>query len=734
MTSKNLYSKLMKEDLKSRLWAISLIALGCFFLYPVTVEFESGTINSYANYELGLLKYSERIIKWLSFNNGVSAFLIMLVAMICGLSGFSHLNSRSKVDFYHSIPVKREKLYIANYLNGILILALPYAICMALAVCVGISNGIDGMQLWKTALEAYVLSMVYFMLAYTSVVIAVIMTGNLVVAFLGSLVFNFYIPIMTGLIQGYFGIFYKTYVWSSNAEIIERMVRTSPVMEYTYQISRYSDGESVWMAALAALVVSAALAVLGGALYRKRPSEAAGKAMAFAVTKPVIRILITMMCAMGLGGFFWSMRHSTGWAVFGVLCGAVISHCVIEIIYHFDFKKLFANKGQLIACTLASIAILFVFRYDLTGYDKYMPAESKVEKSAILIRRFNNWTSYGEVENKPNGAYGWKSISSMNYVVDNMNYTDTANLLSIAAAGIDETVKDTEQEAGLYQYSRRYEPSQMFDETEPQFFSEVTICYTLKGGRHVYRRYSLNIDNVMPQIEKLYGSAEYQQGTFPLMSKNAENIAEIYYSEQRKDIRLQGLTQEDKKAILDTYRREFAAMTPESMKKEYPVGLIRFTTEMDEAALQWREQERLNRKNYYDSYGYSDDILSDREFYPVYPSNTETIKLLKDRQVDVGTYFEKMDISSVRVGWDKILDESGVVEPREILITDPDEIAQLKRILMGPGLQYYSPLYEVSELHVNFMADENGTTNTYRAYFPRGQVPDFVTSRLVGEN
>ena len=35
MTSKNLYFKLMREDWKNRLWAPALIALGCFFLYPV---------------------------------------------------------------------------------------------------------------------------------------------------------------------------------------------------------------------------------------------------------------------------------------------------------------------------------------------------------------------------------------------------------------------------------------------------------------------------------------------------------------------------------------------------------------------------------------------------------------------------------------------------------------------------------------------------------------------------
>ena len=42
MTSKNLYFKLMREDWKNRLWAPALIALGCFFLYPVFLVFLAG--------------------------------------------------------------------------------------------------------------------------------------------------------------------------------------------------------------------------------------------------------------------------------------------------------------------------------------------------------------------------------------------------------------------------------------------------------------------------------------------------------------------------------------------------------------------------------------------------------------------------------------------------------------------------------------------------------------------
>ena len=76
MTSKNLFFKLMKEDLRSRIWALALIGIGFFFLYPVTVAFLAGEIQDYPIYEQGLLWYRDQIQTWLSFENGMMVLVI----------------------------------------------------------------------------------------------------------------------------------------------------------------------------------------------------------------------------------------------------------------------------------------------------------------------------------------------------------------------------------------------------------------------------------------------------------------------------------------------------------------------------------------------------------------------------------------------------------------------------------------------------------------------------------
>ncbi|MDD3252252.1 MAG: hypothetical protein PHV18_06820 [Lachnospiraceae bacterium] len=195
MTSRNLYFKLMREDLKSRLWAVTLISLGFFFTFPVAAAFQAGEIENASNQATALLDYTNLMARALSFDNALTAFLMMMLAMICGMSSFAYLNSRSKVDFYHSIPIRRELLYAVNFIDGILIAAVPYAISVFLAVAVGIANHADGTRLWPMVLVACGLHLVYFILMYTVVIIAAMMTGNLGVGILGSMVFAFYIPL-----------------------------------------------------------------------------------------------------------------------------------------------------------------------------------------------------------------------------------------------------------------------------------------------------------------------------------------------------------------------------------------------------------------------------------------------------------------------------------------------------------------------------------------------------------
>ena len=127
--------------------------------------------------------------------------------------------------------------------------------------------------------------------------------------------------------------------------------------------------------AVKGLLAAAVITVLAVVLYRKRPSEAAGRAMAFGISKPVIKTFIVVPSALLGSLMLQSMMRKDTWSLFGLVCGLLLSYCVIEIIYNFDFRKLFAHKRQLALCAILSAAALAFFRFDLSGYDSYLPSD-----------------------------------------------------------------------------------------------------------------------------------------------------------------------------------------------------------------------------------------------------------------------------------------------------------------------------------------------------------------------
>ncbi|RGY99469.1 hypothetical protein [Clostridium sp. AM58-1XD] len=397
MTLKNWFSKFMIEDTKRRLWAVALVTLLFFFSFPVATVFVAGTRYSQDRIEW-LRSFSRIMLTFVSKQNLWVAFIIVVLAIVCGVSGFSYLDSKKKVDFYHSIPIKREKIFAVNYLNGILIVAAPYFINVMISAAVAVTQGVSP-AIFGEAFKGWAYFMTYYLMIYATVVIAVVMTGNLIVGLLGTGVFFFYGPMVLLLTEGYFSTWFYSYY--DSGQFIEHVGNVSPFINYCI------GGTPTWTFFASHLAAGLILSVIALLLYRKRPSEAAGKAMAFSISKPIIRILIVMLSALGGALFFWGMRGNIGWAVFGLITGCLIAHCVIEIIYNFDFKKLFSHYKQMIGCFVVSLIVLCVFRYDLVGFDRYIPKESQVASAAVSISDLDDWLDYGELApfHKPEEDY-----------------------------------------------------------------------------------------------------------------------------------------------------------------------------------------------------------------------------------------------------------------------------------------------------------------------------------------
>lgn len=722
MTSRNLYFKLTKEHLKNRLWAVALIALAFFFLFPVVATFLAGDLRETENYLAAVEEYGRHMEALVSFSFPFTVFLVMVSAVICGMSSFSYLNSRSKVDFYHSIPVRRELLYLVNYINGILILAVPYGVMLFAGTAIGVFHGAPS-SIWSTALTGYGLTMVYGILLYSTVIVAVMLTGHLVVSFLGIAVFSFLIPIAVMIGQAYFATFFQTYVSWVHDPLAESLMRVSPVVEYIWQIGRYEELQPVQavFAAAAALI----LTVLGGFLYKKRPSEAAGHAMAFSISRPIISAGITVLSALMLGMFFWSMRSSTSWAVFGVLCGGVISHCVIQVIYYFDFKKLFSARIHLAGCLLVSLAILGIFRYDWIGYDRYLPETQEIQSVAVNIRSLNGWVSYGSAAMDETGNYRWQDLDGDEYVFDQMKLTDLETALSLVQAG-QACMEQNENSSYGHSYYGYYSEQDGVRE----YYISLEIAYTLKNGKQVYRGYDIPVMSNMENLEKLYAQPAFQNTIYPLLTLDPKEVAQIRIRDMGPEKILDELTKEQRADFLSVYQKELSQMTISQMQKEQPVALIRFMDGTEAQAVGWLDQqiaqaERENR-GYYDRTG-----LADQNFYPIYPSFTETLTLMES----YGVPAEMGNLADFATSIDVVYyDDEKSYPYRETAfqIQDPEEVRELTEAVSVTDYGYYNRMYQEEDgwsLTIHYKTAE-GKSAELTGDVSRQNVPALLLEKL----
>lgn len=713
MTSKNLFFNLMREDLKRRLWAVALTFLTFFFSLPVAVALTlSESRNMEESYQ-GML-HSARSV--LGFNNGFIAVIIVLLSLILGVTSFSWLHSRKKVDFYHSLPVRREKLFFVNYLDGALILFFAYAVNLLLGLLVAMVNGIAPGDVIPAAFGASGFLFLHFVMLYSVTVLAMVLTGNILVGILGTGVLHLYFPALLLLLDALYQEFFKT-SYHGGSRIAYRLLDKSSA--FTLYVSNYSafmngtNGRSQILRIGAVILVTAAVTAVSVLLYRMRGSEAAGKAMAFKVSQHIIRIPVVILSALCGGLFFWYLHDSIGWAVFGLICGLLLSHCTIEIIYHFDFRKLFSSRISMAVCGLCAALVFFGFQFDLFGYDKYIPKPESLESVAVSLNNMEYWVDYGSAK-LDDGSYYWDYESPSDYLFARMRITDTDTVLALVSDAVSQVEREKRHDNEWNsEYGNRY--------------ISFSVKYNLKNGREVYRSYSVYGNKEYDLVKKIYDSRDYRMAAYPVMEQTAENTGKIRVKQSswtREVTRGGGSGETDYvDLMLSTYQEEMAALTSAVMERENPIAQIQFMTNDQVMAEKLKDQ---------DTYAWRYNSGIDRGYYPVYPSFRKTIGLLKECGIELNDGIGTGEVVRADIDLYQLADDdSGRYYDKEnvsqLTVTDQEELAALMETARLEDYANFNPFNE-QENRIVFTAvikDTSGQTS-HEYSIRKADQPEFL--------
>ena len=726
MTSKSLFFKLMKEDFKTRVWTLAISILIFFFSLIVA----TAMMISFNLYNSSTYNYSDDLamnfMSYIGINNPFFGIIFIVLSLVMAMSGFSYLYSKKKVDLYHSLPVKREVLYFIKLINGILIVVIPFIICGIVASLLAIANT-GKISVLIAAIWAIAEWTLLFILSYFLTVFSIMLTGNMLIGILACGFFSFYFPLISLVLKGYQSSFFDTYYTSGF--IIENVLPNMSSFMLMFNIF-----ELKWLTRIIIVILaSIAFLFINLFLYKKRASEAAGKSVSFNVIKLPIKamMVIFMSILMYLLGYE-IMNDSIGWGLFGLIVSGVITHCVMEIIYNQDFKKIFAKKIELIVLIIISIFIAAAFQFDIFGYDSYIPSASQIKSTAVIsdLLESNSEQYYNKVEIS-DGYYN-DSFVDVDYASDSKIEADQINKM------------DIQNKDAVLELARQGIEAAEYD-LEPQGdFDRVLISYKLKNGRTVGRVYYVDLDQSTSELSSVYADESYKKSSYPILSKNPENIVSVDFNGiMDNDTHIVFHDDELKKKFVETYKKELMNLDYETKLKSYPFASIRFNNDFMEGAL---------RK--YAGFNYTSDSttavnskwenvyansLESVGFYPIYPEFNETLDLLKEMGVEITYKFPAEYVDSIDVSyhdWENIkLDdnneeiESYSSETTPKTFTDKKDIEEILDKLVVCDSPYKENLNEDRDYAV-IIRSGNPEDSAYRGYnsygFKKGNIPEIL--------
>lgn len=638
MISKSLFFKLCFQNFKRKIWSFVLISVVFFFtiFIPTVILISNKDINDYLAYSL--IESDALIFGFKTITNNVFLSIVLIyMAIMLAISGFAYLQKKQSVDFYHSLAVKRVTLYISNVINSLLILIVPYFLISMLSAII-LSFEMRDMSVYIIALKAFLANTILFTYAYFTMVLAVMITGSYFVNILMGISLYTYIPMFIGILYVYSSFFYKT-LYVNNIYLEDVIAKTSSLI-LMFDFVKISGVNKYAYAGVAAIL----LFILNMYLYKNRKSEKAGTAIVFEVLKFPVKLLLTVAISLGVGILFYAiLSEDFLWLIIFSILALIISHCVIEIIYNSDFKKLFSNKRHLFISALVVAIIISIFKFDLFKVDSFKNDNITSMKIKSDFLEDNIWNFSYEFVLRGNKISKENTRELYDIVKLNMEINDEDT--------IKEFIKQIDMAHNTYQAKNKVYNKETYDE-DKEYSINLEIGYKLKSGRNKYRKYTVYVEDVKDILNKIYLDANYKKAVYPILEKDSKDIVSIdyisYYEKDNKHLKL------DNKELVEAYKKDLLNLSIFDREKYNLVGVIRFNDSMAEKSFNMIRTEDYSFK--YDDIGY----------YPIYEKFSETINLLKKSGVNV---FEIPNIGNVHSAsiYEDTYYEKVITEDKELL-------------------------------------------------------------------
>ena len=501
----------------SRFWPIwVLYGVIWFLILPV------GILNGQSSWIFSTSAYSHsakalHIFLVSAIRTGV--YLNPLFGILAAMALFSYLCSPRACGMIHALPIRREGLFLTNYVSGLTFFLLPILVValLTLAAQLYVAGTVKLTALFLWAWCQALMALFFFSLG----AFCAMLTGHLLAlpAFYAGL---------NVLALGFFGLYQQTasrllfgYVTDSTAA---RWVEwLTPILCYSRSLGCSGSPDYRLTGLLSVFVYGFAgvlLAVAALLLYRRRALESAGDIVVLPWLRPVFRWCIALFTAVYLGSFLQDVlfpnRRDAVLLLGCCLFTGALGYFVSEMLLRKSFRVL-RKSWRGCVCFLGLFLLGFgMLALDVGGYETRVPAPDTV---ASLTIQTNSLAPYDDA-----GAQGEVLVSDL-----------------AAGTALHQSVVHQRQEL-------EYIPSTYLWETvsrngqpldiEVESTCYLSFSYTLKDGSTLRRSYNIPVnaelladaDSPAARLNALLNTPEQMEAIYFRSYQEGDTLAGAYLS------------------------------------------------------------------------------------------------------------------------------------------------------------------------------------------------------------
>lgn len=713
MTSRTLSINLFKGEAKRKAW-IYIITL--FIMLVVRPGRILMVIDS-------LLAWGQPVAKkemvgsmsgYLTFTHQMNMLPLFVAAVVFAITTFIYLYSRAKVDMYHSIPLSRKSMFVSLISSAYIPYVVIETITTIMIFLVLASKDLITEFSVGIVLSTYVYNLVFFVVFFALASLAILLTGNLLTGVLGGIVFFVGAATIKDIVTDYMSYCFQTYFINyEHFSWIEFV--TCPLYACQNMDRLLSDGVLKFVVML---IIAAVLVIIDYIAFEKRPLETIGKAMAFNVLKPIIRIP-AVICAALIGGIYvvfiaGNLPPVWYWAAF-VVCG-VLAHVIVNSIFEDDFKKAFKHPLQLAGCLVVAAAIGCVFLFDLFGYDGYIPNEANVDSVSVSLTSINSGISHYKPEVNSTGIE-LTYVENNAYVLEHHstdNIKPATYLAELGIGNIDlESSAFDRNRGGVdkpYAVAETNIISRPYPSPEENLEKNYyVIKYHLKNGRDVYRSYFAGMEESYGASAAIFDENEYKEATCQLDLEYEYGNFDVITGSDGWGNELFKLKGDDMKSFLDALKADYMNQTLDMIANEIPVAGI----------------GAMSKDHYYNDYLYG---------YYIYPSSKNVRAFLESKGYDIPAEAPTLELDRIeKLEVNSYLDDTSY---KAVYESGKDD-EMIKTIVNNSDLDCYAYTNSVLrqytpniDVYCTYLNDK-GYMMDYYLKIPYGKLPEQVYTDLA---